>query len=499
MHLAICTSPTCEFEGPARPGDRYCPWCAQDVRVLEESIPGKPNANARASGHVAAPTTHLIKPNLRGEYPRVTYGRGVYLYDDRGRRYLDACSGAIAANIGHAVPEITRAMQEQASRVSFVYRTQFTSEPAERLAARLADLAPGDLNRVFFVNSGSEGTETALRLAVQYWRERGRRRKTRLISRHMSYHGMTLGALSMSGHPDRRSGYEEMLHNYPEVPAADCRRCPLRLKPETCELACALEWERALERHDPETVAAVIAEPVVGAAGGAIPAPPGYFRKLREICDRHEVLLIADEVMTGLGRTGAWFACEHEGIVPDLLVVGKGLNAGYTPMSAVLVRAPLVEAMAAGSGSGCFGHTLSANPLSAAICLAVLDYLERHDLIRAARERGDELRRGLEGLAARHRVIGDVRGRGLLLGLELLPRRRNTWPKESAAARLVEEAFRRGLIIYPAGSSDDTDAVLIAPPLTITSQEIDLLISLLEATLRCLDDDVAAPSNPRGN
>ncbi len=437
--------------------------------------------------------SHLLKPKLNADYPLIASGQGIYLYDQQGRRFLDGCSGAVTATIGHGVPEIVAAMQAQASQVAFVYRSQFSSAAAEALATRLARLAPGDLEWVSFVNSGSEATEMALRLALQYWRERQRPAKTRVLSRQISYHGITLGALSLSGHSARRSHYEALLHDFAVAPPAYCYRCPFHLHPQSCQLACANDWERIFAQFDPETIAAVIVEPIVGAAGGAIPAPKGYLGRLRELCDHHEILLIADEVMTGLGRTGDWFACAHDGIVPDLLVLGKGLGAGYAPMAAVLVREPLVATLRNGSGMAGSGHTYSSNPLSAAICLAVLDYIEQHDLLRAARERGAELRAGLERLQQRYAWIGDVRGRGLLLGVELEADRltqRSGATTADLLPRLVQLVFDHGLLIYPAGIPGQIQAVLVAPPLVISPAQVDELLALLDTTFAALETEL---------
>jgi adenosylmethionine-8-amino-7-oxononanoate aminotransferase len=444
---------------------------------------------------VAVATTSVLRPELDRTYPLVERGEGVFLYDESGRRYLDAASGAVVANIGHGVEAIAAAMADQARRVAFSYRTQFSSRPLEELARRIAAIAPGDLEFSVFTNSGSEATEAALRLALQYWREVGRPEKTHVVSRHMSYHGMTLGALSMSGHPGRRAGLEPLLHQFPAVPPAYCYRCPLGLSPDTCATRCAEEWETAFVAAGPETVAAAIVEPVVGAAGGAVPAPDGYLARLREICDRHEVLLIADEIITGFGRTGTWFGCDHDGVVPDLLVVGKGISAGYVPVAAVIARRHVVDAIERGSGVGVFSHTYSGFPLGAATCLAVLDYLDEHDLVTAARDRGAELRAGLEAVAARHPIVGDVRGRGLLLGLELVadPRTKRRFPVEAQVARrLVDLSFERGLILYPAGTPPAGDAVLVTPPLTISRAEIGELLELLDAALTELELELAA-------
>ena len=440
--------------------------------------------------------TSLLSPDLNDPCAEIVAGRGVFLYDRTGRRYLDGCSGAIVANIGHGVAEIADAIATQARDLAFVYRTQFTSAPAEALAARLAALAPGDLDYVFFVNSGSEAMEAAVRLALQYWQERGEPGRRHIVSRRVSYHGMTVGALSLSGHAGRRRLLEPLLHTCPVAPPAYCYRCPFGLQRDSCDLACADAIERLIETHGPQNVAAVVVEPVVGASGGAIPAPDGYLSRLRAICDRFGVLLVFDEVMTGLGRTGAWFACEHEGVVPDVLVVGKGLNAGYTPMSAVIARRPLIDVLRRGSGVAPFGHTHSGNPLSAATCLAVLDYVERHGLIAAARERGAELRAGLAALAVAHPIIGDVRGRGLLLGVELVADRTTRTrfrPTLAVAQRVVAAARAEGLVLYPAGVPETGDAVLVAPPLVISSAEVGELLEGFDAALERVEAEVMTP------
>jgi adenosylmethionine-8-amino-7-oxononanoate aminotransferase len=443
-------------------------------------------------------TSNLIQPRSSVPRPSVASARGCYMYDTDGRRYLDGCSSAIVANIGHSVPEVVAAITRQADAVTFAYRTQFTNHPAEELARRLAALAPDDLDEVFFVNSGSEATEAAARLAWEYWRSRNRPEKRWIITRHLSYHGMTLGALSMSGHSGRRRSCEGLLHEFPAVPPAYCYRCPLGLERASCGLACAEEWERSLSRLGAANVAAVVVEPVVGASGGALPAPDGYLTKLRELCDRHEVLLVFDEVMTGLGRTGRWFGGDVEGVTPDMIVLGKGMSAGYTPMAAVIARTPIMQAVAEASDVAQFGHTYSANPLSAATCLAVLDYLEDHDLVSAAHERGTVLRADLERLAFHHEIIGDVRGRGLLLGIELVAdraTRRRFPPEVQVADRLVQAAFERGLLVYPAALPEGGDSVLIAPPLTISPTEVDHLLLMLGQALGDVERavSIAAP------
>lgn len=435
--------------------------------------------------------SNLLKPNLRRKYPEVSRGAGVYLYDTDGRDYLDGSSGAMTANLGHGVPSIGEAIMRQSSLIAFTFRSQFTSAPAEKLAAKIVSLLPPPLESVFFVNSGSEATEYAIRAAQQYWREIGQPQRVKILGRQRSYHGMTMGSLSVSGHENRRADYGSLLHSFATAPAAHCYRCPFNKTRETCALECARAWEDAITAAGPETVAAVIVEPIVGAAAGAVPAPLGYFQLLREICDRHGILLILDEVITGFGRTGEWFAFQAEGIIPDIVLTGKGTSAGFTPMAAVILAARIVDAMRRGSGIAPFGHTFSGNPLGAAACLAVLEYIEKEALLENARDRGMQLRAGLQALSQRFEFLVDVRGRGLLLGFEFVIDRATRTPPSRIAgvtALFVDLCLHNGLIVYPAGTGDLNNAVIVAPPLVITSADIEILLARLAAALTELEE-----------
>ena len=444
---------------------------------------------------------YVIHPSVAAPPPTAVRAEGLYLYDEEGRRYLDGCSGAVNANIGHGVPEVLEAMRAQAETLTFAFRSQFGNRPADALAERLGALAPGSLRWLFLVNSGSEATELAVKLALQHWQERGRPEKTHVLSRRISYHGITLGALSMSGHALRRSRFEALLAKDAQVATPYCLRCPLGLAYPSCAVACADDLQARIDALGADNVAAFIAEPVVGASGAAITPPPEYYAKIRAICDANDVLFIADEVMTGMGRTGAMFAVQHYGVVPDLLVLGKGLGAGYTPVAAVVASDELMEPIRRGSGSVLYGHTLSFNPLSAATALAVLDYVENHDLVVNARERGEQLMNALKTLAARHPVLGDVRGLGLLVGLELVadgslapfP------PEANVTGRLVRHAFERGLLIYPAAGALEGagDAVMIAPPLTIDAAEVDALVGMVDGALSALEHELGTPAPQR--
>ena len=429
-------------------------------------------------------------------YPVIDYGKGVYLFDMEGKRYLDAASGAVTANIGHGVTEIMEAMLEQAKKVSFIYRSQFTSEAAEKLAKKISEMLPGELNWSFFVNSGSEATETAMKMAIQYWQERGIQTKTKILSRWVSYHGITMGALSMSGHPSRRARFVPLLEDFPAIHPPYCYRCPYNLEAPSCNYLCAHELETAIKRIGSEQIAAFIAEPVIGAAGGAIAPPKDYFKQIKKICEDNDILFIADEVMTGFGRTGTMLACEQWGIVPDIVAFGKGMGAGFAPIAAAVASDKVMEPILAGSKSVMSGHTLSANPQSCAVSLAVLEYLEKNEVLKEVDSKGVYLKNQLEKLKSQFSFIGDVRGKGLLLGIELVADRNTKTPfsrVSAVTAKIIELAKEKGLLVYPAGAGLDGvngDAIIISPPLTITKREMDEVALLLKATFTAFSKEI---------
>ncbi|HVN50415.1 MAG TPA: aminotransferase class III-fold pyridoxal phosphate-dependent enzyme [Acidimicrobiales bacterium] len=428
-------------------------------------------------------SSHLLTNTVGEVLPTVSRGKGVHLWDDTGRRYLDGCSGAVTANLGHGDEEIAAALADQARTIAFVFRSQFTNEPAEELADLVTALAPPGLDRLFLVSSGSEAVEAAAKLARQYWVEVGQPERRRIVSRGTSYHGSTLGALELSDHPPRRRTWESLLDAPLLLPEAHCSRCPLGLTHPSCDLACASALDALVDAH-PSEVAAVLVEPVVGAAGGAITPPPGYLARLAERCTDLRVLLVADEVMTGAWRTGGFLACADEGVTPDLVVLGKGLAAGYAPLAGVLVSNRIADAIAAGSGVFLHGHTHGFNPMAARAGLEVIRKALRERVPANVAARGEQLRRGLEALAARHDTVLEVRGRGLLWGLELVADDEDH-PRLQApvgTAAVVAAAKHRGLLVYPAGVGTTT-LVLVAPPLVITEQETDELLGLLDATL----------------
>ncbi len=440
--------------------------------------------------------SYLIKPLLDKEYPVISHGNGVYLYDVTGKKYLDGSSGAVTASIGHHVQAVIDAMADQASKVSFVYRSQFSSVPAEKLATKLSSITPGDINWSFFVNSGTEAVETAMKISIQYWQEVGKPDKNQIISRWKSYHGITIGALSLSGHADRRKRFEPLLEKSPVVEPPYCYRCPFNLEYPSCGLKCAEDLERAILEIGEENIAAFVAEPVIGAAAGAICPPDGYYQKISEICKKHDILFIADEVMTGIGRTGKMFAMEHWHVTPDIICIGKGMSAGYTPIAATLVSERIVESILKGSKVIMSGHTFSANPQSAAVALAVLEYIESQNLVSNGENLGNYLLQKLSQLKQTYSFIGDVRGKGLLLGMEIVADLASKYPysqEKAVTPRLVELAQKNGLLIYPASAGIEGvggDAVIIAPPLSINQQEMDELITILELTLNELQAEL---------
>ncbi|MBA2451174.1 MAG: aminotransferase class III-fold pyridoxal phosphate-dependent enzyme [Chloroflexi bacterium] len=418
-------------------------------------------------------------PAIAGGLPRIERAEGVYLYGPNGERYLDAAGGVgCVTSIGHAVPEVVEAMVEQARKVAFVPFVQYQTAPTLELCDLIASWTPGRLKKVMLVSGGSEVTEAAVRLARQHWVERGESGRFKVITRWQGFHGMTLGASGFGGHTGRRRKFAPMFVDHPHIPPAYRYRCQYCSEQAACTLQCADALERSIKWEGPENVAAFIAEPVVGATMGAVPAPPGYFERIREICDRWNILWIADEVMTGFGRTGRNFGVEHWGVVPDILTAAKGVSGGYSPLAVLVAGEHVIEPFERNGSNFVAGHTYAGNPLSSAVGLAVLRYIEQHRLIENGRRMGEALLARLEALRCSP-IVGDVRGLGLMLGLELVRDRatRQPFPIDARAAHvLTEEARRVGLAIYPGqGGADglEGDHVMITPPLTITDEHVD--------------------------
>jgi adenosylmethionine-8-amino-7-oxononanoate aminotransferase len=434
-------------------------------------------------------TDHVFYPDLKHKYPVIVKGNGIYLWDDTGKKYVDACSGALVSNIGHCVEVVCEAISKQLKEVEFTHRFKFTNKPVQELARMIVNMAPHEINWVTFVSGGSEATESAMKMAREYFIEKGKPSKYKVISRWQSYHGNSLGALSMSGNIGRRKRYTPLLADFPHVSPAYCYRCPFEKVSAECGLECAYDIERAIIREGPENVAAVIVEPIVGSTLGAAVPKDGYMQAVRQICDEYDVLLIADEVMTGLGRTGANFAVDHWNVIPDMLTMAKGLGGGYVPIGAVAVREKVREAFWKGSGKFAHGFTYGSNPVAAAAGVAVLKYVSEHNLIENSKSMGRYLLDGLSKIAENHQFIGDVRGLGLMTGIEFVEDKRTKKPfdpKRAVTNKLINTALDRGLMLYTAANCADGikgDAVMIAPPLTVTKDEIDMILGLFEEVI----------------
>lgn len=431
---------------------------------------------------------HVFYRDPRKHYPTAVRGEGVSIYDAEGKRYIDGSGGAVVVCIGHGVPEIQEAMRAQAAQIAFTHGTQFTTEAAVRLAERIAGLAPPGLERVYYLSGGSEAVETAVKMARQYQVDRGKPSKYKVISRWSSYHGNTLGALALSGHTGRRRYYQPLIQHTPHIAPAYCYRCPFGRSPDSCSLECAEDLERTILYEGPDSVSAFMAEPVVGATAGAVVPRDGYLERIREICDAYDVLFIADEVMTGIGRTGRSFGVDHWGVAPDLIVCAKGLASGYSPLYCVLATEAIHRTIKEGNGAFIHGHTYAQNPLSCSIGLAVLDFIERHGLVERSRRLGSILLEHLRGLAELP-MVGDVRGLGLFAGLELVQDKASRTPFEPSAgvnARVASKAFQKGLIVYPGSGGADGisgDHILLAPPFVITEAEIEELTDILKQSI----------------
>jgi adenosylmethionine-8-amino-7-oxononanoate aminotransferase len=428
------------------------------------------------------PDSFVFYRKLNHRFPRVVSGRGVYLFDESGKRYLDASSGAIVASIGHGVAEIAGPVAQQMRDVAYVNGTMFTNRAAEELAAELAAILPGTLKYSYFLSSGSEAIEAAVKLARQFWCERGMKSKWKVISRVPSYHGNTLTALSLSGREHYRALYAPLLTDFPRIPAPDPYRHP------GCAACTGEALEREILRQGPQEVAAFLAEPIISTSAGAIVPTREYYRRVAEICREYDVLFIADEVLTGMGRTGAWFAFEHFDLMPDIMAVGKGLSGGAAPLSAMIAKREIVDQIAEGSGFFNHAQTYSHTPVICAAGLATLRYLKRHRLVERCRELESLFFQKLSRLRD-HWAVGDIRGKGLLAGIEFVQDRttREPFPRaERFAERVASKAFEKGLILWPnVGHVDgiNGDVIMVAPPFIITEEQLTELVALFESSL----------------
>lgn len=434
--------------------------------------------------------THVFHRNPKQTLPYAVKGDGIAIIDRDGKRYIDASGGAAVSCLGHSHPAVIQAIKQQLDDIAYAHTSFFTSQAAEELADFLAERAPGDLNHVYFLSGGSEAVEASLKLARQYFVETGQPERRIFIARRQSYHGNTLGALAIGGNEWRRKPFLPLLaqahHVSPCYPYRDQRADE---SAEHYADRLAQELEDTLQKLGPQNVAAFVAETVVGATAGALAPVGGYLRKIREVCDRHGVLLILDEVMSGMGRTGYLFACEEDGVTPDILAVAKGLGAGYQPIGAMIASDRIYQAILDGSGFFQHGHTYMGHATACAGALAVQRAIEQDGLLANVRERGEQLSAELHAALDSHPNVGDIRGRGLFVGVELVQDKASKQvldPGLKTHAKLKRQAFENGLMIYPMGGTIDGvhgDHVLLAPPFICTPEDISRIVQLLVQTI----------------
>jgi adenosylmethionine-8-amino-7-oxononanoate aminotransferase len=443
--------------------------------------------------------TRILHRQIGRSYPIATMARGIVIRDSAGRDYIDASGGAAVSCLGHSHPDVLAAMHGQLDQLAYAHTSFFTSPAAEELADELVAHAPEGLNRVFYVSGGSEAVEAALKLARQYFVERGEQHRRFIIARRQSYHGVTLGALAIGGREWQRKQFGPLLIETHHVsPVYEYRGKRADETAEAYGARLAQELESKIDELGGTNVIAFVAETVVGATLGAVPAVPGYFKRVREICDRHGILLILDEVMCGMGRTGTRHACEQEGISPDLMAIAKGLGGGYAPIGALLIEEKIFNTLAEGSGAFLHSHTYMGHPLACAAALAVQRVIRRDKLLENVRRQGNYLARRLNERFGNHPFVGDLRGRGLFQGIEIVSDRGTKEPFDPSYklhARIKHEAMARGLMVYPMGGTVDGtrgDHVLLAPPFIIDSSGIDAIVERLG---EAIDAAVAVKEN----
>ncbi len=433
------------------------------------------------------PKGHVFYRKLVRAYPLATRGEGIYLFDESGKRYIDGSGGAIVVNVGHGRTDILHKITEQMGQVGYVHGTQFTTGAVEEYADALGKVLPPGLGKIYFLSGGSEAVEAAIKLVRQFFLESGQSQRWRVVARWHSYHGNTLGALSLTGRIGMRRPYLPLLIDFPHFPPPYCYRCPFGLTYPQCEIECAKSLESMIQMEGPETISGVIVEPILGATIGAVVPPGEYLPMIQEICRRYGILLIDDEIMTGIGRTGKWFAVNHWDVVPDVVVLGKGMSGGYFPLSAMVARDELVDCLKEKTGGFIHGHTYSHHPVACAAGLSVLRFIEENRLVERSHERGAYLLKRLEELKS-FPFVGDVRGKGLMAAVEFVKDQKTKEPfqrSERFTERVVDLAFENGLVLYSGTGFVDGvngDMIMFGPPFIIEESQIDEMIDILKKT-----------------
>jgi len=438
---------------------------------------------------------YVFYRDLKKEYPVIVNAKGIYLYDDKGKAIIDGASGAAVVCLGHRDERVIDAWKRQAEKVAFAHMSTFSNEPILRLSEEIVRMAGDAGYRVYFTSGGSEAVESAIKLARQYQLEKGYSERHKVIARSISYHGATLGALSMTGHHYRRAKFSPILFSFPRISPPYCYRCSFHHTPSTCDLDCAEDLERAIVAEGEELVSAFIFEPILGASAPGVAPPVGYIQRVREICEKHDVLLIGDEVMSGIGRTGKFLASQHYQAWPHMICLSKGLSSGYSPLGALMVEEEVYNVLKESKDHAFIhGHTFGGHPASAAAGLEVLKILREKNLIEHVAKMGDYWLPQLEKFKEKYKIVGDVRGKGLLLGIEFV--NDNTQGKDpfdptyNVRGRIQAECLERGLYVYPGGYSIDGvagDHILLAPPYIVDKSDLDRITEILDDVIETIE------------